>query len=124
MENPSSRTGRPGAPSTLETSASSFILLVEEPSYEAFTVIQKVPGQGDVFKGFVGGLSETVLVEAIDGGAGVCEDDGGVRRDEELGTLPNEVVKTTEEGQLTGGRKCSFGLVQNVEPLRLRSGAA
>ena len=92
-----------------------FALLVEEPSDEACTVIQEVPGQCDVLEGFVRGLGKTVLVESIDGGAGVCEHDGRVRRDEELRTLLDEVVQTTEKRQLTGGRECRLGLVENIE---------
>ena len=65
----------------------------------------------------VGGLSNPFRIAVQNAGVGVGHENGGMRGDEKLGILVDEVVDSAHKGQLAGRGESSFRLVEDVESL-------
>ena len=62
--------------------------------------------------------SNPFAVEAEESGARESQEDGRVRRDDELRTSLDQLVHPHQQRQLSLGRESGLGFVQDVEPFR------
>src|SRR5204863_4223371 len=90
-------------------------LALAQPTEIGLRIVQKRPRQDHVIQVRVRDRRDRETVEAVDGRAGEREQDGRVRRDDELRVALDQIEQDGEQAELVLRGERSLGLVQQVQ---------
>src|SRR5216110_3500106 len=88
---------------------------VAQPAQVRLGIVQERPRQGYVIQVRVRDRRDREAVEAVDAGAGKREQDGRVRRDDELRAALDELEQDRQQSELVLRRERGLRLVQQVQ---------